>query len=81
MKLGGIPYWNKTFRKEDLWTLSNAFFTITQRIVARDWSRTMVYHSIDHGNDLTCHAEPVVLFLVFRKNNFSPQHGQRRTKF
>ena len=41
----------------------------------------MVYHSIDHGNDLTCHAEPVVLFLVFRKNNFSPQHGQRRTKF
>ena len=25
MKLGGIPYWNKTFRK-DLWTLSNAFF-------------------------------------------------------
>ena len=33
MKLGGIPYWNKTFRK-DLWTLSNAFFTITERILA-----------------------------------------------
>ena len=46
-----------------------------------DLSRTMVYQSINHGNDLTCHAEPVVLFLVLRKNNFSPQHGQRRTKF
>ena len=33
MKLGGIPYWTKTFHK-DLWTLSNAFFTITQRILA-----------------------------------------------
>ena len=27
----------------------------------------MVYESIDHGNDVTCHAVPVVLFLVFRK--------------
>ena len=26
----------------------------------------MVYESIDHGNDVTCHAVPVVLFLVFR---------------
>ena len=25
----------------------------------------MVYESIDHGNDITCHAVPVVLFLVF----------------
>ena len=24
--------------------------------------------SIDHGNDETCHAVPVVLFLGFRKN-------------
>ena len=36
---------------------------------------------IDHGNDITCHVVPVVLFLVFRKNNFTPQHGQRKTKF
>ena len=27
----------------------------------------MVYEGIDHGNDVTCHAVPVVLFLVFRK--------------
>ena len=27
----------------------------------------MVYESIDHGNDVTCHAVPVVLFLVSRK--------------
>ena len=27
----------------------------------------MVYQSIDHGNDVTCHAMPVVLSLVFRK--------------
>ena len=40
----------------------------------------MVYESIDHGNNVTCHAMPVVLFLVFRKNNFTPQHGKRRTK-
>ena len=26
-----------------------------------------MYGSIDHGNDVTCHAVPVVLFLVFRK--------------
>ena len=26
-----------------------------------------VYESIDHGSDVTCHAVPVVLFLVFRK--------------
>ena len=37
---------------------------------------------IDHRNhDITCQAVPVVLFLVFRKKNFNPQHGQRRTKF
>ena len=28
---------------------------------------SMVYESIDHGNDVTCHAVPVVLFLVFCK--------------
>ena len=33
-----------------------------------DWARAMVYERIDHGNDVTCHALPVVLFLVFRKN-------------
>ena len=27
----------------------------------------MVYESIDHGNDVTCHAVPVVLFLALRK--------------
>ena len=27
----------------------------------------MVYESIDYGNDVTSHAVPVVLFLVFRK--------------
>ena len=34
----------------------------------------MAYKSTDHGNDVTSHAVPVVLFLVFRKNNFTPQH-------
>ena len=46
-----------------------------------DWSRAMVYESIDQENEVTCHGAPVVLFFVFRKNNFTPQHGQRRTKF
>ena len=41
----------------------------------------MVYESMDHESDITCHAVPVVLFLVFRKNIFSPQHGQRRPNF
>ena len=39
-------------------------FTITERILARDWSRAMVYESIDHGNDVTCHAVLVVLLVV-----------------
>ena len=30
-----------------------------------DWSRTMVYESIHHGNDVTCHVLPFV--LLFRK--------------
>jgi len=30
----------------------------------------MVYESIDHGYDVTCHAVPVVLFLVFRKKKY-----------
>ena len=34
----------------------------------------MVYESVDYGNDVKCHTGPVVLFLVFRKNNFTPQH-------
>ena len=47
---------------------SASFFPIAEGILARRyWSRAMVYESIDHGNDVTCHAEPVVLFLVFRK--------------
>ena len=29
----------------------------------------MVYESIDHGNDVTSHAGPAVLFLAFRKKN------------
>ena len=32
-----------------------------------DWSRAMVYKSIDRGNDVKSHLVPVVLFLVFRK--------------
>ena len=32
-----------------------------------DWSRAMVYESVDHGNEARSHAVPVVLFLVFRK--------------
>ena len=32
-----------------------------------DWSRSMVYESIDHGNEVTCQAVPVVLFLGFGK--------------
>ena len=64
----------------------NRIFTITERILAR-WSRAMVYESIDHRDDVTCHAVPVVLFLVFRKkkinvivkkalqNNHSPAAG------
>ena len=32
-----------------------------------DWSRAMVYESVDHGNEVRSHAVPVVLFLVFRK--------------
>ena len=32
-----------------------------------DWSRAMVYESIDRRNDITCHAVPVVLCLVFRQ--------------
>ena len=29
----------------------------------------MVFESFNHGNDVTCHAVLVVLFLVFRKKN------------
>ena len=29
----------------------------------------MVFESIVHGNDVTCHAGPVVLFLEFCKKN------------
>ena len=32
----------------------------------------MVYESIDQENEVTCHGAPVVLFFVFRKNNFTP---------
>ena len=31
----------------------------------------MVYESINHGNDVTCHAVLVVLFLVSRKKNLN----------
>ena len=37
-------------------------------ILARaDWSKAMVYESIDHGNIVTYHAVPVVLFFIFLK--------------
>ena len=62
-------------------TLTMKFFTTTERSSHADWSRAVVYESVDYGNDVTCHTVPVVSFLVFRKNNFTPQHGQRRTKF
>ena len=42
-------------------------FTLTERILARDWSRAMVYESIDHVDHVTCHEVRVVLFLVFSK--------------
>ena len=38
MNLGGMPYWNKTFHKDSLWTLSNAFL-MTIKLTARGgWS-------------------------------------------
>ena len=42
-------------------------FTMLSESSRADWSRAMVYESVDHRNDVTCHAVPVVLFLVFRK--------------
>ena len=42
-------------------------FTMPSESSRADWSRAMVYESVDHRNDVTCHAVPVVLFLVFRK--------------
>ena len=44
------------------------FFTITERILAR-WlvKSDGRWEYLDHGNDITCHAVSVVLFLVFRK--------------
>ena len=41
-------------------------FTMPSESSRADWSRAMVYESVDHRNDVTCHAVPVVLFLVFR---------------
>ena len=32
-----------------------------------DWSIAMVYESINHGNDVTCHAVPVVFFFRIKK--------------
>ena len=59
----------------------NSYFKKLTESLRSDWSTAMVYESIDHGNDVTCHAVLVVSFLVFRKNNFTPQHGLRRTTF
>ena len=41
-------------------------FTMPSESSRADWSTAMVYESVDHRNDVTCHAVPVVLFLVFR---------------
>ena len=46
-----------------------------------DWSRAMVYESIDHGNDVTCHAVPVVLILVFSKNKIMLLQKTNRPQF
>lgn len=35
--------------------------------------------TIDYGNDVTCHAVPVILFLFPLKNNFTPQMEKEET--
>ena len=47
----------------------NIFLRQLSESMRADWSRAKVYESIDHGNDVTCHAVPVVLFLAFCKKN------------
>ena len=43
----------------------NVFFIFLMSESPRaNWSRAMVYESIDHGNDVTCHAVLVVLQVV-----------------
>ena len=36
-----------------------------------DRSRAMVYESVDHGNEVTCHEVLLVLFLVFRNKKIN----------
>ena len=50
-----VQYWHPTFYNK-----------VSESSLA-EWSRAMVYESIDHGNDVTCHAVLAVLFLVFSK--------------
>ena len=38
-------------------------FTMPSESSRADWSRAMVYESVDHRNDVTRHAVPVVLFF------------------
>ena len=47
----------------------NRFLQYLSESSPADWSRAMVNERIDRGNDVTCHAVPAVLFLVFRKKN------------
>ena len=42
-------------------------FTITERIFARWLVHSYGLKSMNHGNDVTCHAVLVILFLVSRK--------------
>lgn len=37
--------------------------------------------TIDYGNDVTCHAVPVILFLFPLKNDFTPQMEKEETNF
>ena len=41
----------------------------------------MVYESLDHGNDVTCHAVPDVLFLVFRQKKINVVEKTNRPQF
>ena len=42
-------------------------FTIAERILARWLVESYDLWEYEHENDVTCHAVPVVYFLVFRK--------------
>ena len=50
-----------------MYSVNVCFIFLMSESPRANWSRAMVYESIDHGNDVTCHAVPVVLFLVLVK--------------